>query len=130
MPDRILIVDHVSVRAEYICSMLLDAGYDTTFECSSIGGIHSAEKFPPKLLIADPVMPVERDGDEPIKRIFTETKCKVLLISPGADQDGILEFLDELRSLGCDADSFLTPFEKPQFVLHVRNQISRGKIAK
>lgn len=130
MPDRILVVDHERVRAEYICLILLDSGYDATFECTSQGGIRKAEEFSPKLLIVDPVMPLERGGDEPVKRIFTETKCKVLLISCGADQEGILEFLDELRSQGCDADSFLTPFEQPHFLLHVRNQISRGKIAK
>jgi DNA-binding response OmpR family regulator len=124
MLDRVLVVHHERIVAEIICSFLLEANYDATLECSSEGALQNAKEFPPSLMIIDPIMPSTL-GIDVAKEVFAKTGCKVLLISTGADQEGILGCLDELRSLGCDADSFLTPFEKPQLLLQVRNQITR-----
>ena len=124
MPDRILIVHHERVVAEFLCGILLEANYDVSFECTSDGALENAEEFPPQLIVTDAIMPGKM-GAEIAKEIFRSTKCKVLFVSSGAGEDFFAELVDDFRREGCDCDSFLTPMERPQLLLQVRNQITR-----
>ena len=124
MPDRILIVHHERLIAEVICSYLLEANLDASFECTYESAIENAKESPPQLLIVDPVTPAP-DGGDVAKEIFSRTGCKILVINCGADQKEFAEYLGELRDLGCDADLFLVPFEKPQLLLQIKNQLTR-----
>lgn len=124
MPERILIIHHERIVAEFLTGILLGANYDVSFECTSDGALENAEEHPPQLIITDAVMPGKM-GMEVAKEIFHATKCKVLFVSSGAGEDYFAEIIDDFRREGCDCDSVLTPIEKPQLLLQVRNHITR-----
>ena len=128
MSEKVLVIHHERIVAEFLCAILLEANYDASLECTSDGAIRNAQEVPPKLIITDAVMPGKM-GMEVAKEIFHATKCKVLFVSSGAGEDYFAEIVDDFRREGCDCDSVLTPIEKPQLLLQVRNQITRRILA-
>jgi CheY-like chemotaxis protein len=119
---RILVVHHERLIAEVICAYLKEDKYETRVETASEDAIGAARQFPPNLLVIDPVMP-GISGVDAAKRIFDETRCKVLLVSAMAGESGFTEILNELRTHGCDCEAFPTPFEKEDLLEHVRRRM-------
>jgi CheY-like chemotaxis protein len=122
--ERILVVDHEIARAEVICRLLSEAGYEVAMEKSSSLAIKKAEEFKPKLLIIDPVRPEEL-GLDTGKHIARQLGCKVLLISAAASERFFADYADEFRHEGVDCDTFPLPFEKEWLLIQIRNQMSR-----
>jgi CheY-like chemotaxis protein len=122
--ERVLVVDHEIARAEVICRILSEAGYDVAMETSSSAAIKKAGEFQPKLLVIDPVRPEEL-GVDTAKHITHQLGCKVLLISTGAIERFFEEYVNEFRNEGVDCDAFPLPFEKEWLLIQVRNQIGR-----
>jgi len=96
---RILVVHHEHPIAEFICQFLVQEGYETRTECSSADAINTAGEFAPQLLIIDPVMPAI-SGLDAARQISDRTKCKVLLVSTGARDNGFTEILNDLQNQG------------------------------
>src|SRR5580658_3261532 len=108
MTHCILIADHDKASSDLIRSTLAADGYNTNIASSSRDAITSATITQPQLLLINPAL-LHPSGIEAAKQIHLSTHCKVLFLSPLADEPFFRAVLAGLQQQGCESSALRVP---------------------
>ena len=105
----ILVADHDKASSDLVRSTLAADGYNTNIAASSRDAITSAAITQPQLLLINPAL-LQPSGIEAAKQIHLSTHCKVLFLSPTADEPFFRAVLAGLQQQGCESSALRVPF--------------------
>jgi CheY-like chemotaxis protein len=115
----ILIADHEIASSDFVRSTLVADGYNTNIAISSHDAISSAPITQPQLLLINPGM-IHPSGIEAAKQIHLDTDCKVLFLSPLADDPHFRDVLAGLQKQGCQSSALRVPCTREELLARVR----------
>ena len=115
----ILIADHEKASSDFVRSTLVADGYTPNIAISSHDAISSAPITQPQLLLINPGM-IDPSGIEAAKQIHLDTDCKVLFLSPLADDPYFRDVLAGLQKQGCQSSALRLPCTREELLARVR----------
>ena len=118
----ILIADHEKASSDFVRSTLVADGYNTNIAISSHDAISSAPITHPQLLLINPGM-IHPSGIEAAKQIHLDTDCKVLFLSPLADDPSFRDVLASLQKQGCQSSALRVPCTREELLARVRVEV-------
>lgn len=118
----ILIADHDKASSDLVRSTLAADGYNTNIAASSRDAITSAAITQPQLLLINPAL-LQPSGIEAAKQIHLSTHCKVLFLSPVADEPFFRAVLAGLQQQGCESSALRVPFTAEELLSRVKIEL-------
>src|ERR1700728_4366910 len=118
----ILIADHDKAASDLVRSALAADGYNTSLAASSRDAITSATITQPQLLVINPAL-LQPSGIEAAKQIHLSTHCKVLFLSPQADDPFFRALMAGLHQQGCESSALRVPFTAEELLARVKIEL-------